>query len=56
MLSYNISSECAATSVGRANDVLLTLMHVLASAQCEISPPSMWPPDYGEAALEEGIQ
>lgn len=57
MQSINIPSipaECAATSIGSANELLLTLFKLLIHAQCQVSPPEMWPQDRGEVALTEG--
>ncbi|XP_037042721.1 glucose dehydrogenase [FAD, quinone]-like [Bradysia coprophila] len=48
MDSFNISSECSATSVGRANNLLVAMIQLLTAAHCHVSRPSMWPPDYGE--------
>lgn len=50
----SIPGECAATSLGTANELLLTMFKLLIYAQCKISPPEMWPRDYGEVALEKG--
>lgn len=58
MQSINVPSipaECAATSIGTANELLLTMFKLLIYAQCNISPPDMWPQDRGELALKEGI-
>ena len=58
MQSINIPSipaECAATSIGSVNELLLTLFRLLIYAQCKISPPDMWPEDKGEVALKEGM-
>lgn len=46
---------CAATSVGTANQLFLTLIQSLTIAQCNISPPSKWPKDYGKTAKKHGI-
>lgn len=50
-----IPAECAATSIGSANELLLTMFKLLIYAQCQISPPEMWPQDRGELALTEGM-
>lgn len=52
----SIPTECAATSIGATNDLLLTMFKLLIYAQCSISPPEMWPPDRGEVALKEGMR
>lgn len=54
MYSYNITSECAATSVGEANQAIFTLLQLLSSAYCNISSSTMWPQDHGEFVLENG--
>lgn len=41
---------CAAQSVGLANQLFTTLFQTLLAAQCSISPPEMWPDDYGKIA------
>lgn len=59
MQSINVPSipaECAATSVGTVNELLLAMFKLLIYAQCKVSPPSMWPEDRGEMALKEGMQ
>lgn len=47
--------ECAATSVGPANELFTLLVQTILAAQCAISPKEMWPKDYGPTALERGI-
>lgn len=47
--------QCAAQSVGSGAQMFLSLVQTLMAAQCAISPPDMWPKDYGEIALEKGI-
>lgn len=51
----SIPAECAATSTGSANNLLLTMFKLLIYAQCNISPPHMWPQDRGEVALKDGM-
>lgn len=45
-----ISPICAAQSVGTANQLFVSLIQTLLAAQCSISPPYMWPHDYGKIA------
>lgn len=45
-----ISPRCASQSVGTANQLFVSLIQTLLAAQCSISPPSMWPRDYGRIA------
>lgn len=49
-----LSQQCAAQSVGTANHLFATLIRTLLAAQCSISPPEMWPDDYGRIAVEQG--
>lgn len=46
--------ECAANSVGPANQLFSLLVQTILAAQCAISPKDMWPKDYGPTALEKG--
>lgn len=46
--------ECAAQSVGPANQLFSLLIQTILTAQCAISPKDMWPEDYGPTALEKG--
>ncbi len=43
---------CASQSVGLANQLFATLFQTLLTAQCSISPPEMWPDDYGMIAAK----
>lgn len=45
------STECAAQSVGAANQLIGLLIQTFLTAQCSISPPDFWPDDYGEKLL-----
>lgn len=49
-----IPSQCAAQSVGPANQLFTNLVQTLLAVQCSISPPEMWPKDYGPVALKHG--
>lgn len=51
-----IPAECAATSIGATNDLLVSMFKLLIYAQCSVSPPEMWPQDRGELALKEGMR
>ena len=55
-MNATITSACASQSVGPANQLLALLIQTILSSQCEISPPDMWPKDYGPTALEKGMQ
>lgn len=50
----NISAECAAQSIGPANQLFASLVQTILAAQCAISPPELWPEDYGPDALKSG--
>lgn len=47
-------TQCANHSVGPANQLFGLLLQTLVQAQCSISPPDMWPKDYGPTAIEKG--
>lgn len=49
-----LNSECAAQSVGPANQLFGLLIQTILAAHCSISPKDMWPKDYGPTALEQG--
>lgn len=49
-----ISPYCTAQSVGTANQLFTSLIQTILVAQCSISPPKMWPRDYGKIAQEKG--
>lgn len=51
-----LNSQCAAQSLGPANQLFTMLIQTIMAAQCSISPPDMWPKDYGPTALKEGLQ
>lgn len=50
-----LNSQCAAQSLGPANQLFAMLIQTIMAAQCSISPPDMWPKDYGPTALAEGL-
>lgn len=49
-----VSSECAAQSIGPANQLFGLLIQTIITAQCAISSPDQWPKDYAQQALESG--
>lgn len=51
----NLLGHCAAHSVGIANQQFLLLVQTIIQTQCQLSPPSMWPQDFGPTALEHGL-
>lgn len=52
MLSCDL--PCVSTSVGTSSQLFLSLIQTLAAAQCAISPPELWPEDYGKRAEKVG--
>lgn len=46
--------ECAARSVGSANQAFTQLIQTLMVAQCTLSEPAIWPEDYGKTAAQYG--
>lgn len=50
-----IPPQCAAQSVGTANQMFTNLIQTILAFQCSLSPPEMWPEDYGKTAMEEGM-
>ncbi|XP_035890889.1 glucose dehydrogenase [FAD, quinone] isoform X1 [Anopheles stephensi] len=50
-----MGGQCAAQSVGPANQLFGLLVQTILAAQCAISPPDMWPKDYGPTALARGL-
>lgn len=50
----SLASQCSSHSLGPANQLFSLLIQTLIAAQCSISPPEMWPNDYGPTAIENG--
>lgn len=50
-----LSPQCAAQSVGAANQLFVSLIQTLLAAQCSLSPPEMWPRDYGKVVLKKDL-
>ncbi|XP_012157016.1 glucose dehydrogenase [FAD, quinone] [Ceratitis capitata] len=50
------NAQCAAQSVGDFSSMVNMLLQTLLTAQCAISPPELWPPDYAESALKHGLE
>lgn len=48
------ASQCSSHSLGPVNQLFSILIQTLITAQCSISPPDMWPNDYGPTAIENG--
>jgi len=51
-----LTSQCVSQSVGPANQLFGLLIQTILAAQCSISPPEMWPKDYGPTAIEKGLE
>lgn len=51
-----LNPECAAQSVGPANQLFGLLVQTILAAQCAISPKDMWPKDYGPTAVQQGTK
>lgn len=49
------TTSCSSQSVGPVNQSFNLLLQFLLAAQCEISPESIWPPDYGPTAEKYGL-
>lgn len=49
-----LSTQCAAHSVGAANKLFGLLIQTILAAHCSISPPDLWPEDYGEKLSVNG--
>lgn len=45
---------CNVQSVGSGAQSFMSLIQTILAAQCAISPPEMWPEDYGEIVLKKG--
>lgn len=50
-----VSPQCAAQSLGPANELFGALIQTILTVQCAISPPELWPKDYGPTAIEYGL-
>ncbi|GAB0089546.1 hypothetical protein DMENIID0001_041110 [Sergentomyia squamirostris] len=51
----SFTSPCANCSVGTTNQLIGLLFQAVLSAQCNISPPELWPQDYGPRVLKRGF-
>lgn len=49
------TSSCSNQSVGPVNELFSLLVQTVLTAQCAISPPSIWPRDYGPTAVQYGL-
>lgn len=50
-----VSEQCAAQSLGPANELFGALVQTILAVQCAVSPSHMWPKDFGPTARQEGI-
>lgn len=49
-----LQPQCAARSVGPANQLFIQLIQTIVTAHCSISQPNFWPKDYGPIAEKCG--
>lgn len=49
-----LAPQCAAQSIGVTNQLVVSLIQSILTAHCLISPPNLWPRDYGKEAIENG--
>ena len=49
-----LAPQCAAQSIGMTNGMFGLMLQTLIAAQCALSPPEMWPKDFGPEAIENG--
>lgn len=47
--------QCMSESVGAASSMATTFFGVLMASYCHISNPNIWPDDYGQEAMENGL-
>lgn len=52
--SQFVSPQCAAQSLGPANELFGALIQTILAVQCAVSPPELWPKDMGPHALIHG--
>lgn len=50
-----VSEQCAAQSLGPANELFGALIQTILAVQCAISPSDKWPKDYGPSFSENGM-
>lgn len=49
-----IPQQCAARSVGTANQLFSNLIQTLIAVQCGLSPPELWPQNYAQTTSFKG--
>lgn len=49
-----VPSQCAAQSLGPANELFGALVQTILTVQCAISAPELWPKDFGPTAMQNG--
>ena len=49
-----LAPQCAVQSIGMTNGLFGLMLQTLITAQCALSPPEMWPKDFGPEAIENG--
>lgn len=54
MTASFVSSQCAAQSLGPANELFGALVQTILAVHCAISAPELWPKDFGPTAMQNG--
>lgn len=47
---------CSGQSIGPANQLFALLIQSILTTKCSISPPDLWPADYAEQAIQNGLE
>ncbi|KNC26961.1 Glucose dehydrogenase [FAD, quinone] [Lucilia cuprina] len=55
-MSTSLAAQCSTASTGLMNSLVTLLVQSIFAAQCNITRPEYWPPDYAETALKEGLE
>uniref|UniRef100_A0A1I8PKB7 Glucose-methanol-choline oxidoreductase N-terminal domain-containing protein n=1 Tax=Stomoxys calcitrans TaxID=35570 RepID=A0A1I8PKB7_STOCA len=50
------ASQCPTSSVGTVNTLVSLLVEGIFTAQCSLTNPGLWPEDYAEEALRNGLE
>lgn len=51
-----LNSQCAAKSIGFANNVFGLMLQTFVASQCSLAPSDKWPKDYADVAMNGGIE
>ncbi|XP_075156010.1 glucose dehydrogenase [FAD, quinone]-like [Haematobia irritans] len=52
----SLANQCSISSVGNVNAIVTLLLQGLLASQCNISNKDMWPSDYGNQIIENGLE